>query len=146
LKGNSGIRFKTKLGSKDVWIKLLLLFLLIFLGILSKKYIGPADNFINNHLGGIIYVIFWIYLFSFIFPKPPLSLLVLWVFLMACFIECTQLIHTPTLELLRRNFVFRVLFGSTFNPLDFMWYFIGALFGLFSCLLLRKYFIKQNTK
>jgi hypothetical protein len=115
--------------------------ILIPIGLLTKIYSGKGSDFVINYLGGVIYVVFFILLASFVFPKTNPLKISLIVISITCLIEFSQLIHTPTLELFRKNFVFRTLFGSTFNPFDFIWYFVGALSGLFSVFLLNKKFV-----
>jgi len=103
--------------------------ILIPIGITTKFYQGVGEGFIHNHLGGVIYVIFWILLFSLISPKYSHLKLIVWVFSVTCLIEFTQLIHTPILEKAREYFVFRALLGSTFNLFDILWYLVGAALG-----------------
>ncbi len=103
--------------------------LLLALGIATKFYSGIASEFIHNHLGGVIYVLFWILFFSIIFPKFSNLKLSIWVFLATSAIEFTQLIHTPFIDSLREYFVIRALMGSTFNPFDFIGYLVGAVLG-----------------
>ncbi len=103
--------------------------ILIPIGVTTKYYYGVGEGFIHNHLGGAIYVIFWILLFSLIFPKYSHLRLSVCVFSVTCLIEFTQLIHAPILEKAREIFIIRALFGSTFNPFDFIWYLVGAVLG-----------------
>ena len=119
-------------------IRVISVLFLFFLGIATKLYSGIYSEFIHNHLGGVIYVIFWILLFSIIFSKSSNLKLSIWVFLATCAIEFTQLIHTPLLDGLREYFVIRALIGSTFNPFDFVWYLVGAILGYILINRLRK--------
>ncbi|HUX57547.1 MAG TPA: DUF2809 domain-containing protein [Bacteroidales bacterium] len=116
---------------KQTFIKLSLVIILIPIGLLTKVYSGSGSEFVTNYLGGVIYVIFFIVLASLGFPKAEPIKISLIVLCITCIIEFSQLIHTPTLELFRKNYFFRALFGSTFNPFDFIWYLVGALSGLF---------------
>jgi hypothetical protein len=110
--------------------KLSLVIILIPIGLLTKVYSGIGNEFVSNYLGGVIYVVFFIVLVSLVFPRSVPIKISLIVLCITCLIEFSQLIHIPTLELFRKNFIFRTLFGSTFNPFDFIWYFVGALAGL----------------
>lgn len=112
------------------WLKIIIVLFLFVIGITTKYYNGPGEGFIHNHLGGAIYVIFWILFFSIIFPKYSHLKLATWVFSITCLIEFTQLMHAHILEIAREKFIFRTLFGSTFNPYDFIWYLMGGLIGL----------------
>lgn len=106
--------------------KLSILVLLILLGVSTKLYTGIGSGIIHNYVGGIIYVIFWNFLFIFLFPKYSPYKLLIWVFLVTSVIEIIQLIHIPLLEQFRKNFIFSVLFGNTFNLFDFIGYFIAT--------------------
>jgi hypothetical protein len=114
---------------KSVLIKCAILLLLFGVGILTKNKIFADSGFIRNHLGGIVYVVFWIIFFSILFFKAAPFKISLWVFVVTSGIEYTQLIHTPALDLYRTKFVFQALFGSTFNGFDLFWYFVGAVCG-----------------
>jgi hypothetical protein len=78
-------------------LKIVLLLILILLGLSTKLYGGLGSAFIYNHLGGIIYVIFWILFFSVIFPEFSYYKLVILVFLIICAIEFTQLVKNPNM-------------------------------------------------
>lgn len=124
-------------------IKIILLVLLIIVGVSTKFYHGVASEFVNNHLGGIIYVIFWILFFSTILPKQKPFKITLWVFMITCVIEFTQLYHPIYLEKLREYFVFRAFFGNSFNPFDILFYLVGALVGYFLLILIKRIKIKD---
>ena len=49
--------------------KILILLLLILLGLLTEFYTGPGSRLVNNHLGGVIYVVFFIFGASLVFPR-----------------------------------------------------------------------------
>ena len=124
--------------NSTTFLKLFLVLILIPIGLLTKVYSGIGSEFVANYLGGVIYVVFLIVLVSLIFSKTSLIKTSIIVLCITCLLEFTQLIHTPTLELFRKNFIFRALLGSTFNPLDFFWYFVGALAGLFLVLFVNR--------
>jgi hypothetical protein len=123
----------------DKIIKIILAIILIPIGVVTKLYSGIGSEFVHNHLGGIIYVIFWILLFSTLFPKYPIYKLVFLVLFITCCLELTQIIQNPFLSRLRENFFFRALFGSSFNMEDFVYYFLGAIVGF-----IIVYVIKTN--
>lgn len=124
--------------SKVNIIKIILLVLLIIVGVSTKFYHGVAGEFVNNHLGGIIYVIFWILFFSTILPNQKPYKITLWVLLVTCLIEFMQLYHSVYLEKLREYFVFRALFGNSFNPFDILFYMVGAIVGYFLLILNKR--------
>ena len=129
--------------SKVSSIKIILLVVLIILGISTKLYHGVASEFVHNHLGGIFYVIFWILFFSLILPGQKPFKITLWVFMVTCVIEFTQLYHPIYLEKLREYFVFRAFFGNSFNPFDILFYMVGAMLGYFLLILIKRIKIKD---
>ena len=110
-------------------LKLLILALLVPLGILTKFYAGPGSSFVNNHLGGVIYVVFFIFLASLFFPKTNTLKLSLIVLAITCLLEFTQLIQTKFLNELREYFVVHALIGSSFNWMDLPFYAVGGFIG-----------------
>lgn len=110
-------------------LKLLLLPVLVILGVGTKFYSGYGQEFIHNHLGGIIYVLFWILFAALLWPQVNPLKIVLWVLGITCCIEFSQLLQTAWLESLRENFMVRALIGSTFAMVDFFWYLLSALGG-----------------
>ena len=109
--------------------KILILILLIPLGLLTKFYTGPGRQIVNNHLGGVIYVVFFIFLASLVFPQTRAIKITLIVFIVTCALELTQLIQTDFLNRLREYFVVHALIGSSFNLMDMPFYAVGGGIG-----------------
>lgn len=112
-------------------IILLVLIIIIPIGFFSKFYSGPANQWVNNSLGGLFYEIFWCLVIAFILIKANPFKIALWVFVITCLLEFLQLWHPPFLEILRNNFMGRTILGSSFNWMDFPYYFVGSLLGYF---------------
>lgn len=100
------------------------------LGFLSKFYTGPASDWVNNSLGGVFYVIFWILAVFLIRPYWKPILIAVGVLIATSFLECTQLVNHPALSAIRSTFIGRTIIGSTFNPSDFVYYLAGCAIGL----------------
>jgi glycopeptide antibiotics resistance protein len=115
--------------SKKRWT-LLAIILIVPLGLYSKIYDGPASNWVNNSLGGVLYVIFWSLLFSLLAARSKSWKIVGLVFLITCAIEFLQLWHPPFMETIRSTFIGATLFGNSFSWLDMAHYIIGALASL----------------
>jgi hypothetical protein len=109
--------------------KLFLIVIFIPLGLLTKGYSGFGDEFVNNYFGGVIYVVFFILLTSFVFPKAPALKILLIVLCITCLLELSQLIQIDFLKNLRKSFLIRSLIGSVFNVFDFIFYLVGGLIG-----------------
>lgn len=110
---------------------ILILFIIIPLGFLTKFYSGPAEDWVSNSLGGLFYEIFWCLVIAFIFVKVKPINIAQWVFIITCLLEFLQLWHPDFLEVLRNSFIGRTILGNSFNWMDFPYYFFGSLAGYF---------------
>ena len=110
-------------------ITLLSILIITLLGFASKFYTGPAAKWFNNSLGGLLYVIFWSLVISFILIKAKPLKTVLSVFIITCILEFLQLWHPVFLEIIRDTFIGRTIIGTTFVLSDFIYYIIGSFAG-----------------
>ncbi len=121
-----------------------ILIFLMLIGFATKMHAGVFQTWINNSLGGIIYVIFFMHLALFVNLKWKPLHIALMVFVFTSLIEFTQLINGHVLNIIRKYFIGRTLIGTTFNPFDFFYYLIGAIFGYFSLVFLIRINNKQD--
>lgn len=99
-------------------------------GFASKFYDGPGDAWVNNSLGGVLYVVFFCLLLALLRPRRrAIPVIVISVFVITCALETAQLWKPGFLQDVRSTFVGRTLIGTTFAPSDFVYYIIGAAFG-----------------
>lgn len=103
--------------------------ILIPLGLFTKFYTGPWQEWSNFYAGGLLYEIFWCLVIAFIAPKIPKLKIVLGVLGVTCGLEFLQLYHHPVLENIRSCFLGKALIGHSFSWLDFPYYFIGCGLG-----------------
>ncbi len=108
---------------------LILLLLITPVGFYSKVYSGPAAQWVNDSLGGVLYEIFWCLLFFLFFVKAKALVIATSVFIATCFLELLQLWHPEFLEFIRSYFIGRTFLGTSFNLYDFIYYFIGSGIG-----------------
>jgi len=115
--------------SKRVRWTLISMLIIVPLGLYSKFYSGQAENWVNNSLGGVLYVIFWC-LFAFLFLSniKPWKIAAV-VFAVTCFLEFLQLWHPPLLEFIRSHFIGRTILGTSFTWTDFPYYLVGCGIG-----------------
>ena len=99
------------------------------LGFYSKFYTGPASGWVNNSLGGVLYVIFWSLVFSLLLMRSRPWKIAASVFLVTCALEVLQLWHPPFLETIRSTFIGATLLGNSFSWLDLVHYLAGAALG-----------------
>jgi len=109
---------------------LLLLTLVTPVGFLTKAYGGPGAGWVQNSLGGVLYVIFWTLLFSLPFHRSKPWKVALPVLFVTCALEALQLWHPPLLEAVRGTFLGHALLGNTFSWSDMLHYLGGFLVSL----------------
>jgi hypothetical protein len=103
--------------------------IIVPVGLYSKFYSGQAARWVNDSLGGVLYVIFWC-LFAFLLLSniKPWKIAVA-VFAITCSLEFLQLWHPPFLEYFRSYFMGKILLGTTFTWSDFPYYLVGGGIG-----------------
>jgi hypothetical protein len=113
------------------WIALSVsLILLIPLGLATKTVNGPGlPGWIHNHLGGVLYVVFWCLFFFPVFPRARTRALAGGVLAATCLLEFLQLWNPPFLAAIRGTAPGALLLGTTFSPADFPHYAAGAVLG-----------------
>ena len=111
-------------------LKISLMALIFISAIYTKSYTGELQLIINNHIGGIFYVVFGSLGFSILFPRFSLFMPVLMATSATCFLEFVQWFRFPFMVELTQHKIFAYLFGNSFNPADFIYYGIGAVSAL----------------
>ena len=115
--------------SKRVRWTLISILIIVPLGLYSKFYSGQAARWVNDSLGGVLYVIFWcLFAFLFLSNTKPWKIAAT-VFIITCFLEFLQLWHPTFLEFLRSNFIGRTILGTTFTWSDIPYYLVGGEIG-----------------
>jgi hypothetical protein len=97
------------------------------LGFYSKFYRGPGSHWVNNSLGGVLYVVFWSLIVSVIFKRARPWTIASMVLLVTCTLEALQLWHPGFLEVIRSTFIGVTLIGNSFSWLDMLHYLVGAI-------------------
>lgn len=105
------------------------MFVLVPLGVFSKLYRGPFQEWFNFYFGGLLYEVFWCLIIAAIVPKVSKIKIVIIVLIITCSLEFLQLFHHPFLETIRSTFLGRILIGHSFSWYDFPYYIIGCGFG-----------------
>jgi hypothetical protein len=121
-----------KLLGKRVLI-LLALLLIIPLGIVSKIYAGIGHEWVQDYSGDVLYEIFWCLLIFWFTPtskkSTKLHQIALWVLVVTCIIEVSQVWFYLVPVTIRTSFIWRMLLGAGFDWWDFPHYALGALIG-----------------
>ncbi|MCC5899396.1 MAG: DUF2809 domain-containing protein [Phormidium sp. BM_Day4_Bin.17] len=100
-------------------------------GIGTKFYSGILETWVQDSAGGMIYVMFGMFLLGVMFPELAAGAIAIIVFLLTSLIEFSQLSQHPILEAIRTPFIGRLLIGTTFDLWDFLHYSIGCMIGWF---------------
>jgi len=106
---------------------IILLVLLVPIGLGTKFYKGDNAFWINNSFSDVLYEIFWSVLLFILVPRLRIITNVILIFVATSIIEFMQLVKTPFLLELRSSFLGKTLLGTTFVPMDFVYYAIGCL-------------------
>jgi len=130
--------------SKRHLLLLTSLVLVAMLGIFTKLYAGPGQNWINHYAGGIFYEIFFCLLLHLVFQKIPPRKIALSVFTATCLIEFLQLYHPPWIQYVRSFWLGKAILGTTFNPWDFFHYLLGCFLGFVWILGITSFSRRQN--
>lgn len=114
------------------------LIIIIPLGFYTKFYSGLYSEWVNNSLGGVLYVIFWSLVIFLLLPKLRPLKIGLIVFIVTCLLELMQLWRPAFLEFIRSYFIGRTILGTSFSPPDFLYYFAGFLLSVLILRLLNR--------
>lgn len=88
---------------------------------------GEYHTLFQSHAGGLFFVLLLGLVFSFLFRQLNAGVLSLIVFSFSCLMEFIQLV-APSITFKLIHFrIFTYFFGTAFNPLDFLFYFFGAI-------------------
>ena len=102
---------------------------LVPIGLATKCYEGPASSWVGGQLGGVLYVVFWVVVAVFLWPKLRPWATAAAVLLVTSSLEFLQLVQNPALDAIRGTFLGQALIGSTFSWWDLPYYSLGAAAG-----------------
>jgi len=122
------------------------LILVSFLGISTKLYSGPGQDWIHHYSGGIFYEIFFCLLIALLLPSLGLWKIGTIVFSGTSLIEFLQLYHSPWLQYWRSIWIGKALLGTTFNVMDFPYYFLGCVVGILWIHAINRYTRDKSDK
>ena len=98
-------------------------------GFAAKLYRGPGEDWFNDSLAGLLYVVFWCLAAALAWPKVPAIRITLTVLAATCVLEVLQLWQPPWLQAVRTTFLGATLLGTTFVASDLVYYVLGAGIG-----------------
>ena len=108
------------------------MFIFSLAGISAKFYRGPFHAWVRNYFVDIIAVMFLAFLIKVVSWGKINNLLCAFITLIsAVIIESSQLVKSPFLLGLRRNFFISIIIGQSFDVWDFLYYLIGVVLAYF---------------
>ncbi len=110
--------------------------LIIALGLGTKAYTGWGHEWINNFFGDVLYEMAWIWLIGVLKPRWAVSAIAIAIFLITSAIEFSQLIPFPNVW--KAQLWWRLLLGTHFTWIDFIYYAAGCMLGAISLIWLQK--------
>jgi len=111
-------------------LKIGLMMMVLITAFYTKSYTGDFQMLINNHMGGIFYVLFGSLAFSVLLPRMKMIFPVILATSGTCILEFVQWFRFPFMVELTRIKAFAYLFGNSFNPSDFIFYGLGSVLAL----------------
>jgi hypothetical protein len=119
-------------------LRLGLMALVFVTALYTKAYTGDYQVIINNHIGGVFYVMFGSLAFSILLPRWKQHHQVLLALSLTSLLELVQWLQVPFILELTRYKVFAYIFGNSYNPHDFIYYGVGAVLGMGVLMLVRE--------
>ena len=108
---------------------------IVALGLGSKAYTGWNRAWVNNFLGDVLYEMAWIWFIGAIKPRWKVSTIAIATFLITSLVEFSQLIAFP--HSWKAQLWWRLLLGTHFTWIDFIYYAAGCVVGAASLLWLK---------
>ncbi len=110
--------------------------ILVALGLGSKAYSGWGEAWVQGYSGDLLYQMFWIWLVGSVKVRWRVENIAAIAFLISAIIECSQLIPFPAAW--QAQLWWRLLLGTRFSGLDFVYYAIGCVVGAISLSWLKR--------
>ena len=107
-------------------------------GFYTKFYTGPASEWVNNSLSGMLYVIFWCLIMFLLFPRIRTWKIALGIFVVTCLLEFLQLWNPQFLNYIRSYFIGQAILGDSFTWSDFIYYLTGSAAGYLWIILIKR--------
>lgn len=118
-------------------ISLAIIVVVVPLGVGTKLYGGPLDAWVTRYGGDVAVPVFFFYLAMLARPRLSPRACAVGVFVVCSAVELSQILDSSALSSIRGNVAGRTVLGSDFDPLDFVFYAVGALAAVVLYRLLR---------
>lgn len=109
---------------------------IVVLGLGTKAYTGWGYEWVNNCFGDALYEMAWIWLVGLIKPRWRVFRMAIAIFILTSAIEFSQLIPFP--DVWKAQIWWRLLLGTHFTWIDFIYYAAGCMLGAISLIWLQK--------
>ncbi|PIH04064.1 ribosomal maturation YjgA family protein [Clostridium combesii] len=105
-------------------------FIIMFLGLCSRKLKYFIPDFFNVYLGDILWALMIFMLFAFIFKGTKTKMVALMALAFSYLIEISQLYHSNWIDNIRKTTVGGLVLGYVFSWKDLLAYAIGIGIGI----------------
>ncbi len=126
-------------------VKVIVMSFVLITALYTKTYEGLYSQFIHDHIGGVLYVLFGSLFVSLFFPRLYLGWSTGIAFAATCALEGIQWLQLPFMVKLTQYKAMAYLFGTSYNAEDFIFYVVGGVISLFVLWLIREEQIKLDT-
>lgn len=123
-------------------VYIILIFIVIALGISSRKFSELLPIFLSKYLGDTLWALMVFLIIGFIFNKKSTLFVGISAAFFTYMIEISQLYHAPWIDVIRNTTLGGLILGFGFLYSDIICYTVGILIGI---LLEKIYFIKNNN-
>jgi hypothetical protein len=110
-------------------VKFFLMPVVLLTAFYTKEYTGAHQQLINNHVGGVFYVLFGSLAFSYLFRRLKTWQAVSAALVAVSLLEAIPWFRFPFLTHVTSIPLLSFLLGNSFNPVDFIYYGIGTAAG-----------------
>lgn len=122
-------------------IYFVLIFFIILIGLLSRKYQHFFPEGIGEYPGDFFYAMMIYVMVGFLFPTASIMKVGVLTIIFCFSIEISQLIHTPIFNEIRKTVIGRLILGYGFQLNDLIAYLLSVIF----CLSFEKLHYKKKV-
>jgi len=116
--------------TRNRWIYLCLILIVLVLGLASRRYPQFLPDFIATYAGDTLWALMVFLLLGFLFPTLSTLKIAIIALTFSFLIEISQLYHAPWLDELRQYKLVALVIGRGFLWSDFVCYSVGIAMGV----------------
>lgn len=107
-----------------------LIFIVMLLGLGSRKFGDFLPEFVSNYLGDTLWALMVFFIMGFLFKRSSTLKVGIYSLVFSFLIEISQLYHAPWLDSIRHNKIGGLILGFGFLWSDLICYTVGVIIGI----------------